>query len=149
MNLRDGEFSFELLDSDGNVIDTASNDGDGNIAFKEIAYGLDGIGEHSYSIREKRGDEAGIEYDMSTIPVTVDVSDNGDGTLRVDASYGGENGEAMFTNRYIAPEVPQDSDGVMSDLVQTSVEIAGYAISIAAMTSAIGAAVIKRKRQLK
>ena len=146
MNLRDGEFSFELLDSDGNVIDTASNDGDGNIAFKEIAYGLDGIGEHSYSIREKRGDEAGIEYDGSTIPVTVDVSDNGDGTLRVDASYDGENGEAMFTNRYIAPEVLQDSDGVMSDLVQTGVEIAGYAISIAAMTSAIGAAAIRKKR---
>ena len=55
--------------------------------------------------------------------MTVDVSDNGDGTLRVDASYGGENGEAVFTNRYIAPEVPADSDGVMSDLVQTGVEI--------------------------
>ena len=149
MNLRDGEFSFELLDSDGNVIDTASNDGNGNIAFKEIAYGLDGIGEHSYSICEKKGDEAGIEYDGSTIPVTVDVSDNGDGTLRTTASYGGENGEAVFTNRYIAPEVPADSDGVMSDLVQTGVEIAGYVMTIMAMASGIGAAAIKRKRQAK
>ena len=150
-NLSDGQFTFELLDGSGNVIDTTKNDANGDVTFKAIEYGLDDAGEHHYSIREVAGNNAAIKYDDKTIDIDVQVSDKGDGTLTVNASYNGKNGgkdateTAAFINDYIAPEPPVDESGVLNDLVQTGVEIAESVITIIAMT-AITIIAIKKRR---
>lgn len=82
-DLREGEFSFELLEGD-DVVATATNAADGTVTFPELTY--DAPGEHSYTVREVAGDAAGVSYDTTAYAVSVKVSDNGDGTLSVTAS---------------------------------------------------------------
>lgn len=81
--LREGEFSFELLEGD-DVVATATNAADGTVTFPELTY--DAPGEHSYTVREVAGDVAGVSYDTTAYAVSVKVSDNGDGTLSATAS---------------------------------------------------------------
>lgn len=82
-DLREGEFSFELLEGD-DVVATATNAADGTVTFPELTY--DATGEHSYTVREVAGDAAGVSYDTTAYAVSVKVSDNGDGTLSATAS---------------------------------------------------------------
>lgn len=82
-DLREGDFSFELLEGD-DVVATATNAADGTVTFPELTY--DAPGEHSYTVREVTGDVAGVSYDTTAYAVSVKVSDNGDGTLSATAS---------------------------------------------------------------
>ena len=82
-DLREGEFSFELLEGD-DVVATATNAADGTVTFPELTY--DAPGEHGYTVREVTGDAAGVSYDTTAYAVSVKVSDNGDGTLSATAS---------------------------------------------------------------
>lgn len=82
-DLREGEFSFELLEGD-DVVATATNAADGTVTFPELTY--DAPGEHGYTVREVAGDAAGVSYDTTAYAVSVKVSDNGDGTLSATAS---------------------------------------------------------------
>ena len=43
INLDGGEFTFDLIDSDNNVIQNATNDKDGNIIFENIPYQLSDV----------------------------------------------------------------------------------------------------------
>ncbi len=49
-SLTEGEFSFELLDHDGNVLQTVKNKADGSVDFADISYTAKGT--YEYSIRE-------------------------------------------------------------------------------------------------
>ena len=101
MDLAAGMFSFELLDAEGNSIETVFNDADGSFAFSEIAYTLDDVGEPIvYTVREVQGDIAGVEYDETEYEISVTVSDSGDGTL--DVAVSGSPDALVFTNTYEA-----------------------------------------------
>ena len=140
--LEDGEFEFELRDGDGNVISTARNDANGNIEFAPIEYTLEDVGTHGYTVREIPGDELGISYDEKIADVSVDVSDNGDGTLLVDASYGGEkDGAVTFHNSY----TPPTASDVMSNLVQTGIEAMPY-ITVTSICAIPAIARLRRRR---
>ena len=142
--LEDGEFEFELRDSNGNVISTARNDASGSVTFDDIEYNIDDAGkEHRYTIREKVGNELGVTYDDKVISVDVKVSDNGDGTLSANTSYDGAGSEETFHNAYQPPTV---SD-VMSDLVQTGIESIRYVIIGAICIIPIIAIVRRRMRK--
>lgn len=97
-DLREGEFSFELLEGD-DVVATATNAADGTVTFPELTY--DAPGEHSYTVREVAGDAAGVSYDTTAYAVSVKVSDNGDGTLSVTAS-----GDTSVTFKNVYEAVP-------------------------------------------
>ncbi len=70
-----GAFRFDLVDSDGQVIDTAKNDATGRFTFAPIYYEASDVGEHTYTIVEENAGRIinGIRYDDSEIPVTVTV----------------------------------------------------------------------------
>lgn len=70
-----GAFRFDLVDSDGQVIDTAKNDATGRFTFAPIYYEASDVGEHTYTIVEENAGRIinGIKYDDSEIPVTVSV----------------------------------------------------------------------------
>ena len=70
-----GAFRFDLVDSDGQVIDTAKNDATGRFTFAPIYYEASDVGEHTYTIVEENAGRIinGIKYDDSEIPVTVTV----------------------------------------------------------------------------
>lgn len=68
----DQSYEFELLDADGNVLQTKQSDAEGGVAFDAIYYGNDDLGaEHTYQVREKAGSDEAIDYDDSVYTVTV------------------------------------------------------------------------------
>jgi len=89
------KYEFELKEGD-KVVATAKNAADGTVTFKEIEYNE--AGDHTYTISEKVGSEAGVEYDKSTHNVTVKVTDDGQGKLVADV----KDNNPTFTNTYKA-----------------------------------------------
>lgn len=79
-------FDFDLLDDEGNILQTVSNDGDGTIAFAPIAYSK--AGTYEYSVREVNDAQQSVVYDEKSYPVTVTVTDGGAGQLVAKVSYG-------------------------------------------------------------
>lgn len=60
-DLEEGMFQFELLDKEGVVLQTVSNQGDGTVQFAAITY--DVVGDYEYTIREVQGSLDGIIYE--------------------------------------------------------------------------------------
>ena len=94
------KYEFELKEGD-KVVATAKNAADGTVTFKEIEYNE--AGNHTYTISEKAGSEAGVTYDTATHEVTVNVTDNGQGQLV--AAVTGNN--PTFTNTYKAAKTSE------------------------------------------
>ncbi|MBS7577113.1 MULTISPECIES: FctA domain-containing protein [unclassified Enterococcus] len=93
-DLTAGQFSFELLSSDGEVLQTKSNDASGKIYFDALDYSK--AGTYNYVIQEVAGTDSTISYDQSKYQVSVKVEDN-DGQLVATPTY---NGAAAFKNTY-------------------------------------------------
>lgn len=94
--LAGGDFTFQLFDKDGNVIQAVQNDKDGKVAFQAISY--DTPGDHDYTIKEVAGNDSTVVYDGKTVNVHVRVTDNKNGTLKAVATYGGDKAVPTFTN---------------------------------------------------
>lgn len=81
-DLAEGEFSFELLeiaDKEVKPVETVTNGADGKVTFSAIKYTE--IGQHTYMLREAKGDAGGITYDDTTYTIVTTISDNGKGQL--------------------------------------------------------------------
>ena len=97
--LKAGEFTFQLLEGN-EVVSKGTNDADGNVTFNAVTYTSADLGEHNYKVREVAGEaDNGVTYDTSEHTVTVNVTDNGDGTLSAKAS---SDGAIEFKNSYAA-----------------------------------------------
>ena len=91
-DLVDGEFSFELYEG-SNKIQTVSNK-NGKITFDAISYKE--VGEHTYTVKEVKGDNSTIAYDSSSKQVTVKVTKEGD-KLKSEVVYPDGN---TFNNKF-------------------------------------------------
>ncbi len=102
--LKGGEYTFELKDADGNVIDTAKNDANGKVSFtREFQLSdLDGAAskDFTYTIVEQPGAEPGMVYDSHPLTYTVTVTDGGNGALNAKAIVTSASGSDTFTNTY-------------------------------------------------
>lgn len=80
--LKADEFSFELREAkgeDSELIETVKNDANGNVTFKAIKYTE--IGQHTYTLREVKGNAGGVTYDENFYIIVTTISDNGKGQL--------------------------------------------------------------------
>lgn len=100
---KEGQFSFELKDGEGRVLQTVTNDAGGNVSFP-VEYNK--AGTYTYTISEVEPEGAvdhvkdHITYDTTPRNVTVKVTN---GTNRLDAvvTYGdGSQDPPTFTNKY-------------------------------------------------
>lgn len=102
--LKGGEFTFDLKDAAGNVLDTAKNDANGKVSFtREFQLSdLDGAAskDFTYTIVEQPGAEAGMVYDSHPLTYTVTVTDGGNGALNAKAIVTSASGSDTFTNTY-------------------------------------------------
>ena len=73
--LKAGEFTFNLVDQSGNVVDTQKNDSFGHITFIPQLFNHAGI--YHYTVEEVPGTEAGINYDAMKAEVSITVDEDG------------------------------------------------------------------------
>ena len=81
-DLTAGEFSFELrevVDKEVKPVETVTNDADGKVTFSAIEYKE--VGQHTYKLREVKGDAGGIAYDETEYTIVTTIADNGKGQL--------------------------------------------------------------------
>ncbi len=114
-DITEGEFSFELYNSDNQKLETVKNGADGKFAFTAIP--VEEAGEYVYTVREFNDGQDNITYDQSVYTVTVTVTDNLDGTFKVEYAYTEDDLSATqmtFVNTYTADEpvpVPTPDSG--------------------------------------
>ena len=94
-DLVDGEFSFELYEG-ANKLQTVTNKS-GKVTFDAISYTAEG--EHTYTVKEVKGNVPGITYDTAEKQVTVQVTKDGD-NLKATVVYPESK---VFANTYSAP----------------------------------------------
>lgn len=100
---KEGQFSFELKDGEGKVLQTVTNDAEGNVSFP-VEYNK--AGTYTYKISEVVPKDAEgnvkdhITYDTTEHKVKVVVA-NGDGKLDVTVTYDNDSPTPpTFTNKY-------------------------------------------------
>ncbi|AYF93793.1 SspB-related isopeptide-forming adhesin [Streptococcus koreensis] len=103
--LKANEFSFELKDSTGKVVETVSNDAAGNVKFSAIEFKKEQAGVHNYTVEEVKGTDATVTYDTMKANVTVTVSH--DGTAKVLVATVGDIADKEFNNRVTPPTEPK------------------------------------------
>ena len=120
--LKAGQFKFEMRDSSGKVVQTATNDEKGNILFQSIKFKDNEVGTHTYTISEVKGTEENTEYDKMVSAVTVTVTKSDDKLVAkitkivsangIDGKFKSTNGQAdtEFNNSYIEPITVAPSD---------------------------------------
>ena len=96
-DLKDGQFTFQLKDENGKIIDEAKNDKAGAIAFKALEF--DKAGTYKYTISEVNDKQKEIKYDTSEKAVTITVKDSGDGYLQAQVE---SEKQLIFTNTFEA-----------------------------------------------
>lgn len=93
-DLKAGEFTFQLFNSDNKVVSEASNDAAGMVTFPAVIFNK--VGTYTYTVKEKAGGLPNITYDQGIKTVTITVTDDGQGNLVAHTS-----GVAEFNNVYI------------------------------------------------
>lgn len=96
-DLKDGQFTFQLKDENGKVINEAKNDKAGAISFKALEF--DKAGTYKYTISEVNDKQKEIKYDTSEKTVTITVKDSGDGYLQAQVE---SEKQLIFTNTFEA-----------------------------------------------
>ncbi len=112
-DLKDGEFTFQLIDKNGKVVSTATNGANGAILFDALTF--DKVGEYEYRVVEVKGDAKGVTYDETAYVVTIKVVDDLNGSLKAETVFtkDGKAVKAMeFVNTY-KDSAPQTSDAGM------------------------------------
>lgn len=113
--LKEGEFSFELVEGD-KVVATGTNAADGAITMGKVAY--DKPGKHAYTLREIKGGTTskGITYSDAKYTIETTITDNGDGTLKAEHVLKDATA-ATFKNTYSVAPLDAELDFDLSKII--------------------------------
>lgn len=103
--LENGQFTFQLKDESGEVIDEARNDENGVIDFKELTF--DKAGTYHYTVSEVNDRQSDITYDTEEKSVEITVKDNGAGALE---AWSESEDQISFTNVYKKSDPSDEPD---------------------------------------
>lgn len=111
------KFSFELRDSENNVIETVTAGKNEDFSFTAIEFTQKGV--YTYTVNEVDTKLGGVKYDDTVYTVKVTVTDDGVGTLTSVAEYinskvatGPVPASLNFTNTYSAKETSVQFEGI-------------------------------------
>lgn len=123
-DLKEGEFSFKLVEGEGEgkgakVVATGTNAADGKITMSAVKY--DKPGTHTYTLREVNGGTTskGITYSNVKYTIETAITDNGDGTLKAEHVLKDAKGatSATFENSYSVTPADADLDFGLSKAI--------------------------------
>lgn len=132
--LKDGQFTFLLKDSKGDVVSEAKNDANGSIRFDAMEF--DKAGTFEYTVSEVKGNDRDIKYDENEYKITVEVKDDGNGNMTAEITKGIENG-IVFVNTAEAGAGTETGDNM---------PLAALAV---VMMAATGAGIVTVRRKIK
>lgn len=114
--LKDGEFSFELVEGD-KVVAKGTNTADGKITMDAVKYDKPGK-HHTYTLREANGGTTskGITYSDAEYTIETTITDNGDGTLKAEHVLKGTE-PAEFKNTYSVTPLDAELDFGLSKAI--------------------------------
>ena len=104
------EFTFlltENVDGEDRIVATGTNDEEGKVTFGDLKYTKPG--NYTYTVREQIPEGAadgvyeGVTYDKAIYTITTEVTDKGDGTLKVTHAVKDDE-KITFTNKYEAKQ---------------------------------------------
>lgn len=113
--LRAGEFHFTLTSASGKVLDTVTNNANGEIKFQDLTFYK--AGTYTYYVAEVAESNVNMTYDTSIYTVTVTVTADKDGKLSASV----EGNDPTFKNTYNAkntdsnPSTPDSQNPSSSD----------------------------------
>lgn len=146
--LKDGEFTFQLKDVNGEVIAEAKNDASGKIKFENLKF--EDEGTYEYTVSEVNDKQTGITYDEREFKVTVKVSDNGEGTLSAETG----SDDIVFTNSYKVPKDGKTTDtpkkpnkALRRVATGDNSHMVLYLVLMIAAAAAVSMVIIRRKRR--
>lgn len=117
--LKDGEFSFELVEGD-KVVAKGINTADGKITMDAVKYDKPGK-HHTYTLREVNGGTTskGITYSDAKYTIETTITDNGDGTLKAEhvLKDAKDATAATFKNAYSVTPTDADLDFGLSKAI--------------------------------
>lgn len=116
-DLKEGEFSFELVEGEGKdakVVATGKNAADGKITMSTIEYTK--AGTHTYTLHEVKGNAGGITYSDAKFTIETTITDNGDGTLKAEHVLKGTE-PAEFENTYSVTPLETELDFGLSKAI--------------------------------
>ena len=119
-DLKEGEFSFELVEGEGEdakVVATGTNAADGKITMSAVKY--DKAGKHTYTLREVNGGTTskGITYSDTKYTIETTITDKGDGTLEAKHVLKGDATAATFENTYRVTPLETEVDFDLSKAI--------------------------------
>lgn len=114
--LKDGEFSFELVEGD-KVVAKGTNTADGKITMDAVKYDKPGK-HHTYTLREVNGGTTskGVTYSDAKYTIETTITDNGDGTLKAEHVLKGTE-PAEFKNSYRVTPLDAELDFGLSKAI--------------------------------
>lgn len=149
--LADGQFTFELKDDQGNVLQSTTNKADGSVVFSDpVTYGQPGT--YSYTVSEVNDGQDNVTYDDTVYTATVTVTDNGDGSTTATIDYGTGSQLPEFDNVYTEPAGGADGEGPeegpLEHLAKTSDTWLPYTLGVlaAVAAAAMGLAIYMMRR---
>lgn len=118
-DMAEGEFSFELVEGEGEgedakVVATGTNNAEGKITMNAVKY--DKPGKHTYTLREAKGNAGGITYSDAKFAIETTITDNGDGTLKAEHVLKGTE-PAEFKNTYSVTPIDTELDFGLSKAI--------------------------------
>ena len=114
-DLKEGEFSFELVEGN-DVVATGTNNAEGKITMNAVKYTK--ASKHTYTLREVNGGTTskGITYSTAEYTIETTITDNGDGTLEAKHVLKGTE-PAEFKNSYSVTPIDAELDFDLSKAV--------------------------------
>ena len=121
------EYQFAVLEN-GNEVATGTNALDGKITFTEIPYVLTPddtsvLGEHTYTVKEIKGTDGAVIYAETEYTVKVNVTDNGNGTLKAEVVGDTKEADLKFVNDLTKVKISKIDAANQAELPGAKLEI--------------------------
>lgn len=94
-SLQAAEFTYNMYDSNNQIVSTGKCSDDGTIIFDPISFTSEDIGAHAFTVRQVVGSDNSVAYDQTEWTVNIIVSLNSNGGIVAEGSY-----DITFKNQY-------------------------------------------------